>query len=69
MTRQPHRDAHTPSDIPGYHIHIDVGGSANAYVTGKGYRYFMMLVDDASRVTWFRFMKKGSDGQQEARSI
>lgn len=35
MTRQPHRDAHTPSDIPGYRIHVDVGGSANAYVTWK----------------------------------
>ena len=33
MTRQPHRDAYTPSDIPGYRIHVDVGGSANAYVT------------------------------------
>lgn len=61
MTRQPHRDAHTPSDIPGYRIHVDVGGSANAYVTWKGYRYFMLLVDDATRVTWVRFMKKKSD--------
>ena len=33
MTKQPHCDAHTPSDIPGYCIHADVGGSANAYVT------------------------------------
>ena len=47
MTRQPHRDAHTPSDIPGYPIHLDVGGSANVYVTWKGYRYFMLLVDDS----------------------
>ena len=61
MTRQPHRDTHTPSDIPGYRIHVDVGGSANTYVTWKGYRYFMLLVDDATRVTWVRFMKKKSD--------
>ena len=51
MTRQSHRNAHTPSDIPGYCIHMDVEGSVNAYDTGKGYRYFMLLVDDAMRVT------------------
>ena len=51
MTKQPHCDAYTPSDIPGYRIHVDVEGSANAYVTWKGYRYFMLLVDDATQVT------------------
>lgn len=61
MTRQPHPNAHTPSDIPEYHIHIHAAGSANAYVTWKGYRYFMLLVDNATRVTWVRFMKKKSD--------
>lgn len=58
MTRQSHRDAHTPSDIPGYRIHVDVGGSPNAYVTSKSYRYSMLLVDDATRATWVIFMKK-----------
>ncbi len=47
MTRQPHRNTHTPSDIPGYRIQVDVGGSSNAYVTWKGHRYFTLLVDDA----------------------
>ena len=61
MTRQPHRDAYTPSDIPGYQINVDVGGSANAYVTWKSYRYFMLLVDDATQVTWVKLMKKKSD--------
>lgn len=62
IIRQPHRDAHTPSDIPGYRIHVDVEGSANAYVTWKGYyRYFVLLVDDFTRVTWVKFMKKKSE--------
>lgn len=61
MTRQPHRDPHIPSEIPGFRIHLDVGGSANVYATWKGYRYFALLVDDATRVTWVRFMKKKSD--------
>ncbi len=61
MTRQLHRDAHTPSDIPGYQIHVDVGGSANAYITCKDYWYFMLLVDDATRVTWIKFLKKKSN--------
>ena len=61
MTRQPHRDAHTPSDIPGYRKNVDVGGSANAYVTWRGHRYFLLLVDDAIRVKWVKFMKKKAD--------
>lgn len=61
MTRQPHFDAHKPSDIPGYRIHVDVGGSANAYVTWKGYRYFILLVDNATRVIRVRFIKKKFD--------
>ena len=61
MTRQPHRDPHIPSEIPGFRIHLDVGGSANVYATWKGYWYFALLVDDATRVTWVRFMKKKSD--------
>lgn len=61
MTRQPHCTAHTPSDVPGYHIHVDLGGSANTYVTWKSYRYFILLVDDATRVTWVRFMEKKSE--------
>lgn len=60
MTRQPHRNPHTPSDIPGLYIHLDVGGSANLHATWKGYRYFALLVDDATKVTWVRFMKKKS---------
>ena len=58
MTRQPHRDPHTPSDIPGFCIHLAVGGSANVYTTWKSYRYFVLPVDDATKVTWVRFIKK-----------
>ena len=61
MTRQPHRDPHIPSDVPGYRIHADVGESANVYTTWKGYKYFILFVCDATRVTWVRFMKKKSD--------
>ncbi len=61
MTRQTHRNAQTPSDILGYYIHVDAGESANAYETWKSYWYFMLLVDDATRATRVRFMKKKSD--------
>lgn len=61
ITRQPHRDAHIPSDILGYCIHVDVRGGANTYVTWKSYWYFMLLVDDTTHITWIRFMKKKSD--------
>lgn len=47
MTRQPHRDPHIPSEVPGFRIHADVGGSANVYATWKGYKYFILFVCDA----------------------
>ena len=61
MTRDPHCNAYTPSDIPGYRIYVDVGESANAYVTWKGYQYFMLLVEDVTQVTWVKIMKKKSN--------
>ena len=61
MTRQPHHDTHISSNIPGHRIYADVGGSSSTYVTWKSYRYFILLVNNATHVTWFRFMKKKSD--------
>lgn len=61
IIKQPHRDPHIPSEIPGFCIHLNVGGSANIYATWKGYQYFALLVDDATRVTWVCFMKKKSN--------
>lgn len=61
LAKRTHRNAHTPSDILGYYIYVDVKGSANAYVTWKSYRYFMLLVDNVTRATRVRFMKKKFD--------
>lgn len=61
MTRQPHCNPHTPSEIPGFCIYLDVGGSANVYAIWKGYWYFALLADDATKVTWVGFMKKKSE--------
>ncbi len=61
MTRQPYRDSNISSEILGFRIHLDVGRSANVYATWKGNRYFVLLVDDATHVTWVCIMKKKSN--------
>lgn len=61
ITRQPHCNPHTPSEIPGFSIHLDVRESANVYITWKDYHNFAFLVNDATKVTCVCFIKKKSE--------
>lgn len=61
MTNQPHYNAHTPFDILEYYTYVDAEESANAYITWKGYWYFILLIANVTRVTSVRFLKKKSN--------
>lgn len=60
MITQPHYNAYTSSNIPGYCIHVNVRESANIYIIWKGYQYLMLLIDTTT-VIWVGFMKKKSE--------
>ena len=43
-------------DSPFYFIHSDVWGPSPV-IGGQGLRYFLLFVDDCTRMTWVYFMK------------
>ncbi len=61
MTRQPHRKPRVRTTRPGYHIHADVGGGGDIYISWSGYKNFFLAVFEATNFTFVKFMKKKSE--------
>ena len=58
--RQTFKPNNTRVDSPFYLIHSDVWGPAPV-IGGQNFRYFLLFVDDCTRMTWFYFLKTKSE--------
>lgn len=51
IIRQLYYNVYILSEILGFHIYLDIRKNANVYIILKGYSYFILLVDDTTKVT------------------
>jgi hypothetical protein len=58
----------TSTEKPLQLVHMDLCGPSRQEVTGKE-NYFMLIIDDYSRITWVAFLKEKAEAFEKFKNL